>query len=621
MPKWGIEMTEGTLAEWKLEEGAAFSRGQLLCLIETAKITNEVEAEWDGVLARVLVPAGGDPQPVGTLLAVLAEPGASVQDVDAFIAGFRPADASVAARAAAPASAPAAEPAAPKPLLTNRAISPEARKLAEQSGLDIEPIEGSGRNGRITLQDVQQALRAPGPPALRVRWPRRRKTTRSSPRRWPGGWPLCMALPWGDDGHRPARPHFQGRCARPGASAGADGGAPFVPVPNPPTVVPFDRVRKVVAQRLTQAKQEIPHFYCAPARGSMNCSPCARRPIWCWAARPRSTTIWCAPPRWPWRSTAMSTCRSTGTACTALPMPISPLPSPVPRAWSPRSCARPIARALPPSRRPRALIDKAQAGKLAYEDMDGGTFSISNLGMFGVEEFAAIINPPQAAILAVGSAASALASADGSVGFETRLALTLSVDHRAIDGAAAPLSSPRSRTCSKPPNACSPDVHTEIPCPSAARLPTFGPIFQMAYLPADFDAAIDYWTRVVGAGPFFVMEGITLSDMTYLGQPSDARYRRLGLLGRHADRADPARKRRALDLHRPLCRDRPAAPRLRGGGRPGRGARGPEQAGATILIEGKVGETGGVIYADAGAGPGGVIEYVKLMEAARNCSP
>jgi pyruvate dehydrogenase E2 component (dihydrolipoamide acetyltransferase) len=90
----------GTLAEWKLEEGAAFSRGQLLCLIETAKITNEVEAEWDGVLARVLVPAGGDPQPVGTLLAVLAGR-ASVQEVDAFIAGFRPADASVAARGAA----------------------------------------------------------------------------------------------------------------------------------------------------------------------------------------------------------------------------------------------------------------------------------------------------------------------------------------------------------------------------------------------------------------------------------------------------------------------------------------------------------------------------------------
>jgi pyruvate dehydrogenase E2 component (dihydrolipoamide acetyltransferase) len=85
----------------------------------------------------------------------------------------------------------------------------------------------------------------------------------------------------------------------------------------------------------------------------------------------------------------------------------------------------------------RALIDKAQAGKLGYDDMDGGTFSISNLGMFGVEEFAAIINPPQAAILAVGAAARVpCEQADGSVGFATRLALTLSVDHRAIDGAA-----------------------------------------------------------------------------------------------------------------------------------------------------------------------------------------
>ena len=275
MPKWGIEMTEGTLAEWKLEEGAAFSRGQLLCLIETAKITNEVEAEWDGVLARVLVPAGGDAQPVGALLAVLAQPGTSDADIDAFIAGFRPADASVAARGgsapapeAAPASAPTAAPPAPKPLLTNRAISPEARKLAEASGLDIEPITGSGRDGRITLQDVQQALRPPVTPALAGALPAPQDELAdgakvfASPlaRRLAARHGIALA---GITGTGP-----RGRISKadvlalvPAPAAAPAGMAPFVAVPNLPTVVPFDRVRKVVAQRLTQAKQDIPHFY------------------------------------------------------------------------------------------------------------------------------------------------------------------------------------------------------------------------------------------------------------------------------------------------------------------------------------------------------------------------
>ena len=453
MPKWGIEMTEGTLAEWKLEEGAAFSRGQLLCLIETAKITNEVEAEWDGVLARVLVPAGGDAQPVGALLAVLAQPGTSDADIDAFIAGFRPADASVAARGgsapapeAAPASAPTAAPPAPKPLLTNRAISPEARKLAEASGPDIEPITGSGRDGRITLQDVQQALRPPVTPALAGALPAPQDELAdgakvfASPlaRRLAARHGIALA---GITGTGP-----RGRISKadvlalvPAPAAAPAGMAPFVAVPNLPTVVPFDRVRKVVAQRLTQAKQDIPHFYLRTSarldellalRQTANLVLGIKTSINDYLVR--ATALALAQHGDVNVQVHGETIHRFAHADIAIAVA------------SPKGLVTPIVRQADRLGMPgiaaatRALIDKAQAGKLGYEDMEGGTFSISNLGMFGVEEFAAIINPPQAAILAVGAAARGPCELPGGgVGFETRLALTLSVDHRAVDGAAA----------------------------------------------------------------------------------------------------------------------------------------------------------------------------------------
>jgi len=441
MPKWGIEMTEGTLADWKVAEGDTFAKGQLLCLIETAKITNEVEAEYDAVLARVLVPAGAEAQPVSTLLAVTAQAGTSAEEIDAFIAAFRPANAPTNPNAgaredAAPAPAPAP---APRPIQTNRAISPEAPKLAEASGLDIEPIEGSGRHGRITLQDVQQALNAPARPVLvgTLALAEEGKAFAS---------PLArrIAAQHGIDlsGVKGTGP--RGRISKADvlalvATPAPMQGAAFAPVPNPPAIVPFDRVRKVVAQRLTQAKQEIPHFYLRSSarldellalRKTANLVLGARASINDYLVRATAIALARHPDvnvqvhgatihRFAHADIAMAVASPNG------------LVTPVVRQADRQSVAQ-IAQAT------AALIDKAKAGRLSLGDMEGGTFSISNLGMFGVEEFTAIINPPQAAILAVGAAARAVCERpDGSAGFETRLALTLSVDHRAIDGAAA----------------------------------------------------------------------------------------------------------------------------------------------------------------------------------------
>jgi pyruvate dehydrogenase E2 component (dihydrolipoamide acetyltransferase) len=213
---------------------------------------------------------------------------------------------------------------------------------------------------------------------------------------------------------------------------------PFVAGENRPEIVPFDRVRKVVAQRLTQAKQELPHFYLrtsARADALMEMRKTANLVLGCKA----SVNDWIV------KACAMALVKHPDVNVQVHGQEIHRFPhADVSIAVaSPKGLVTPVVRQANLMRidqlaaETRRLIDKAQGKGLSMTDMEGGTFSVSNLGMFGIENFDAIINPPQGAILAVGAALrQPVETSSGGVAFETRISVTLSVDHRAIDGAA-----------------------------------------------------------------------------------------------------------------------------------------------------------------------------------------
>ncbi|MCW2289239.1 pyruvate dehydrogenase E2 component (dihydrolipoamide acetyltransferase) [Leucobacter luti] len=416
MPEIATGSDEAAIAGWLVAVGETVAVGQALVEIETEKATVEFEAEQPGTLAGILL-AAGSTAPVGAPIAVLAADGESMADALAAAgaagagtapsaeAGADQAHKPVSAEAAvAPTAVPVPVPvqaaAAPEAPGARRFVSPLVRKLARERGIELVSVRGSGPGGRIVRRDLDGIG---------------------------GGTAAPAAIP------QPAQPSLPPQpAAAPLASTGASASAEWVDVPH-------TGMRRAIARRLAESKSTVPHFYLVAdcrvdalleLRSQINAVEGVRVSVNDFVVKavagafrdvPAANAIW----------TEEATRRFTGVdIAVAVSVPTGLL-TPVVRGVERMSLGE-LGTAI------RDLAGRAREGKLKQHELEGGSFSVSNLGMYGTSEFAAILNPPQSGILAVGAAQQRpVVQADGTVGVGTVMTVTLSADHRVLDGALA----------------------------------------------------------------------------------------------------------------------------------------------------------------------------------------
>ena len=428
MPALSPTMTEGNIARWLKKEGDEVKAGDVIAEIETDKATMEVEAVDEGRIGKILVPEGAQGVKVNDVIALLLEEGEDAAALEGAAKatpskgnGKSNGGGAPTPQPAKPAAAPQPMAAAPPPAAAPRAqpqtpqqqaqpapqggdgegrifASPLARRMAAQAGIELTQLKGSGPHGRIVKSDVEGA-------AAR--------------------------------GLAPARPAAR----QPGAPQAR------APQPQPPaaglpafTEVPHSGMRKIIAQRLTEAKREQPHFYLTidceldallKLRADLNAkSPEGQgayklsvNDVIIKAAAIALKRVPAANASW---TDAAIRLYQAADISVAVAVP-NGLVTPVIRNADAKGLAQ-------ISNEMKALAEKARAGKLVPEDYQGGTFSLSNLGMFGIREFAAVINPPQGAILAVGAGEQRPVVKGGALAIATVMSATLSCDHRVVDG-------------------------------------------------------------------------------------------------------------------------------------------------------------------------------------------
>jgi len=365
MPKWGIEMEEGVIREWHAKVGDKVNEGDIFVVIETDKIANDVELEFSSTL-RWRIDGEGDAYPVGALISIFAEDSVTDEEVEVFRNNFVAVDASFANSEESKGSIDTSTENTKVPL--NLSISPMAKELAENLGVDLTSVEGSGRKGRVSLQDVEQAAKAQG----------------------------LYSIDNSDEN-------------------------------NPHEVIKLTSMRKTIAKRLTEANRDIPHFYLrckinmdnliksreANKQGSINdyvLKACALALI----AEPDVNVNFMGETIHRFKHADISVAVATDRG----------LITPIIRSADDKTISE-------ISSEMKELGHKAKNETLQSSDYKGGTFSLSNLGMMGISSFDAVVNPPMAAILAVGSLEeTVLPNGESS----KLMNVTLSCDHRAIDG-------------------------------------------------------------------------------------------------------------------------------------------------------------------------------------------
>jgi pyruvate dehydrogenase E2 component (dihydrolipoamide acetyltransferase) len=421
MPALSPTMEEGTLAKWLVKEGDTVNAGDILAEIETDKATMEFEAVDEGVIGKILVQEGSEGVKVNAPIAVLLEEGESADDIaapsspapEAPKASDAGAEAASAGGSEAPAPAGAAAAATPAPAAPSASdgsrifASPLARRIAKDKGLDLAQIKGSGPHGRIVKADVESATTQPA------------ATRGAAPEAAPAAAPTApAAMPGGPQAAQVLK-MYEGRDYE---------------------EVALDGMRKTVAARLTEAKQTIPHFYLRrdirldallKFRSQLNKQLEARSvklSVNDFVIKACALALQSVPAaNAVWAGDRMLRLKPSDVAVAVAVE--GGLFTPVLKDAEMKSLS-----AL--SAEMKDLASRARDRKLSPHEYVGGTFAISNLGMYGIDNFDAVINPPHGAILAVGAGVKKpVVGADGELTVATVMSVTLSVDHRVIDGA------------------------------------------------------------------------------------------------------------------------------------------------------------------------------------------
>ncbi|KOR11729.1 diaminohydroxyphosphoribosylaminopyrimidine deaminase [Acinetobacter sp. C15] len=481
IPKWGLSMEEGTIAQWLIQEGMQFSKGQEICEIETTKIVNVLEAPFDGLLRKIIA-KDGDTLIVGGVIAICADAQVSDAEVEAFVQslGGTPAVTENKAVTAVPEKVAVAQvetkiqaapkqnsvgngskvvtqggysiPAALQGYQQNNDIfaTPHALKLAQKHNVDLSQITGSGREGRISVQDIQTAVQAAG-----GSWPdvRHQASTKAAKSKADDSHVLAtpvarrLAKQWDINLHDCRASGSRGRVCKEDVeavyqrentiNAQHDHKQPTESAQF--TTVAINGMRKAIASRLQAAKRNAPHFRLtidlnvesvqALRQQINNTVPQVKLSINDMLIKAAAAALIKVPQVNVQFDEENQQILQFEQADISVAVAIeNGLITPIIKAANRKSLAQ-ISNDM------RDLATRAKTGKLAPDEFQGGSFSISNLGMLGIQQFDAIINPPQGAILALGTAEKRAVVENDEIVVREMVTATLSCDHRVIDGA------------------------------------------------------------------------------------------------------------------------------------------------------------------------------------------